>query len=78
VREGSSEHAQSARARVPATLPPGLGHASRGTTRVGFCSLRGHPKVTLRPYNEPAPSRDSVDRGIYAASRAAVRDRMTR
>jgi hypothetical protein len=32
----------------------------------------------LRPYNERAPSRDSDDRGIYAASRAAVRDRMTR
>ena len=27
-------------------MPPSLEHASRGKTRVGFCSLRGDPKAT--------------------------------
>ena len=33
--------------------PSGTRHASRGKTRVGFCSLRGHPKMTFPTIHRP-------------------------
>ena len=80
MREGSSEHALSALARCPVAGTTGPEPASRGRTRVGFCSLRGRPRATPPSYPWPSGRANATrrwrgDPTAVTARRATARSR---